>query len=160
MGLDMYLKKREYISPFWTSDHEYKPVKRVSIIVDQKFEDGTIEQRMFELKNFASGIEINTPYAYWRKANAIHRWFVDNFADGHDDCRSIYVTGEHLLDLVETCKKVLKDHTKAEELLPTQDGFFFGNTEYDDWYLDELENTIDQLKDVKPDDEFIYQASW
>ena len=96
---------------------------------------------------------------YWRKANAIHKWFVDNVQYGEDDCGSYEVSVEQLKELRKTCKKVLKstklievtkvdpykvleDPSVAEELLPTQSGFFFGGTEYDEWYWNDLEMTV------------------
>lgn len=33
----------------------------------------------------------------------------------------------------------------AEQLLPTQGGFFFGSTDYDQWYVEDLKSTIEQL---------------
>lgn len=45
--------------------------------------------------------------AYWRKANAIHNWFVQNVQNGVDD-RDIYlVTREQLEQLKEACEMVL-----------------------------------------------------
>jgi hypothetical protein len=45
---------------------------------------------------------------YWRKANHIHAWFVDNVQDGEDDCHAYYVSEEKLKELVAVCEKVLK----------------------------------------------------
>lgn len=78
---------------------------------------------------------------YWRKANAIHQWFVDNVQNGVDDCGWYCVEPEQLVELRDTCKKVLAAREMASELLPTQSGFFFGSTEYDDWYFDDIEYT-------------------
>jgi len=44
--------------------------------------------------------------------------------------------------------KVLDDPKVAEELLPTQSGFFFGSTEYDEGYVEELKSTIEQIDEV------------
>ena len=114
---------------------------------------------------------------YWRKANAIHNWFLENcaardkWADPIDDCRPIEVPVEKLEELLDDCKKVLEDKSLATELLPTTDGFFFGSTEYDDWYFDDIEDTIDIIEPIikfmkhmlKIKDytwSIIYQASW
>ena len=106
----------------------------------------------------------SVPYecAYWRKANQIHAWFVDNVQDGEDDCGSYEVSGEQLLELVELCKEVLEKRTKdfSEATLPTCAGFFFGSYEYDDYYYEDIENTINQLQNVKPNDTFTYSSSW
>lgn len=103
--------------------------------------------------------------AYWRKANAIHNWFVSNFATV-DDCTPISLTKQDLVDLRELCMKVLEVHTEdyAQEMLPPAEGFFFGSTGIDDWYWGNLEDTIALLNtalDESVDDAmFEYQASW
>lgn len=45
--------------------------------------------------------------AYWRKANAIHRWFVENVQNGKDDCGEYPVTRENLRSLVDLCQQVI-----------------------------------------------------
>ena len=81
---------------------------------------------------------------YWRKENAIHKWFVDNIQDGKDDCKKHYIDIEKLIELKELCQEVLKEKTgkKAKELLPTMDGFFFGDAKYGENYYSGLEETI------------------
>lgn len=102
---------------------------------------------------------------YWRKANAIHRWFVENIQDGVDDCGKYEVEKEKLEELLAYCKEVLEDHSKAEELLPSQCGFFFGSTEYDEWYFEDIKDTIKILEKVLEETDFdrqmiTYQSSW
>ena len=54
--------------------------------------------------------EIGEDVAYWRKANAIHKWFVDNVQDGIDDCGfHREVTEKDLKKLIRICKKILKE---------------------------------------------------
>lgn len=107
--------------------------------------------------------------AYWRKANAVHRWFVENVQNNEDECKPYVVTREQLEDLVEDCMLVLSnrdDIELIEQVLPTASGFFFGGTQYDDWYFDCLEYTVDKLKEVlenpsyDENTEFVYQSSW
>ena len=102
---------------------------------------------------------------YWRKANAIHRWFVENVQGGVDDCGEYKVTKEQLIQLHNTCNDILNDPNLAEQLLPTQSGFFFGNTAYDDWYFNDIEETkriIDEILDYKSYclDDLYYSSSW
>lgn len=86
---------------------------------------------------------------YWRKQNAIHNWFVKNVQGGADDCNyHEEVTKEDLRELLRLCNSVLADIELADELLPTQGGFFFGSTEYDDWYKDGLQYTVDKIYDI------------
>ena len=105
------------------------------------------------------GLEIG----YWRKANQIHNWFVENIQGGIDDCGDYPVTISQLDELKTLCQEVLDDKEKAEELLPTRAGFFFGSIEYDDYYFDELIDTIRIIDNIKNDSEITeisYVASW
>lgn len=110
-------------------------------------------------------VDVKFQVAYWRKANAIHKYFVDKCADGKDECQDIYVPHEDLVKLKELCEKVLDDKSLARELLPSQSGFFFGSTEYDEYYYQDLEDTIKQISRVitKAEDNnwgIYYHASW
>lgn len=114
--------------------------------------------------------EVQFTVAYWRKANAIHAWFIQNCASGEDDCRPVYVQREQLEELVKLCEEALTAYNAgnkaaAESLLTPTGGFFFGSTEINEWYRQDLENTIKQLnkiiKNPKLENwEFYYRASW
>ena len=101
---------------------------------------------------------------YWRKANQIHAWFVDTFMDGQDNCQIVYISWGVLQDLKDICKQVLEDRSRAEELLPTRGGFFFGSTEYDEDYFQDMEDTIADIETISLDDisdcDLFYRASW
>lgn len=197
---------------------------------------------------------------YLRKANQIHRYIVENFADGRDECQEICMDIEDIKTLDDICKRIVKEskladgwvyydrtgykHLKAEdevelaekdglkfvpkgkcsanmldegdyiyddneryankveeidkdgneitirygqegvekvitnpelaqELLPTQAGFFFGDTNYNEYYLDDLKEYIRQADEIIADYEneisngtdkynidYTYQASW
>ena len=61
--------------------------------------------------------------------------------------------------------KVISNPEIAEELLPTQSGFFFGSTNYDQWYLDDLEETVEIIDKVLETTDFenehiVYSAWW
>lgn len=109
---------------------------------------------------------VSIQVGYWRKVNAIHNWFIQELADGEDNCQPIYVPRSSLIDLKILCNEVLADGSKerAHELLPTGSGFFFGSTEYDEWYFYGLENTVKivskLIEDVPEGWAFEYQASW
>lgn len=105
--------------------------------------------------------------AYWRKANAVHNWFVQYVQNGEDECKPHVVTREQLEDLIEDCMLVLSnrdDEDIAEQVLPTSSGFFFGSTVYDEFYYSDISYTVDKLKEVlekySEDYEFVYQSSW
>lgn len=156
MGLDMYLYATKcFYASKWINEEETEKTNKIyEFFGGSKFLD---EDRL----NIA---EVKIQIAYWRKANAIHKYFVDNCAGGKDECQPIYVEREQLEKLLNLCKTVLEDHSKAEELLPSQSGFFFGSTDYDEFYFSDLENTAttleEILKDAPEDWEFEYQASW
>lgn len=108
---------------------------------------------------------VNVTVAYWRKANAIHKWFVDNCQDGKDECQESYVERQQLIELRDLCKKVLKEPESAKDLLPPQDGFFFGSTDIDKYYMADLKLTVQQLDRILKNKslegfEFIYHSSW
>ena len=102
--------------------------------------------------------------AYWRKANAIHGWFMQ-FAE-MDDCTPIEIDMSALVELRDDCQKVVDEGTveTAMELLPPQSGFFFGSTELDEWYWASIKDTLEKLNDIistsTDDQEFEYRASW
>jgi hypothetical protein len=100
---------------------------------------------------------------YWRKANAIHAYIVDNHAIHGDDCTPIELDRDSIEELRNRCASVLSDRTLAQELLPTQSGFFFGGTEYDEYYFETIGETYSQLTELLRDktwDYLEYQASW
>lgn len=109
---------------------------------------------------------IHEQVGYWRKANQIHNWFVEHVQNGVDDCRyHNEVTKEDLEELLDTCHEVLCNPDLADELLPTQGGFFFGSTEYDEYYIQDLECTINTITKVLETTDFdkemlYYVSSW
>lgn len=61
--------------------------------------------------------------------------------------------------------KYIKDPSIAMELLPTTSGFFFGGTNYDEWYVDDIKNTIDIITQALETTDFekemiYYVSSW
>lgn len=111
--------------------------------------------------------EILTEEIYWRKVNCVHKWFVDNCQEGNDDCRFSYgFDKETLEELMDICKRILDDHSLAEKLLPVEDGFFFGSTEYDEWYFEDIKYSYENLKRVLDEldktnyEYFYYRSSW
>ena len=169
MGLDMYLeiRKSEYRSKYSKDKGSRLKLEYPKDITE--FIPNLTDLRISRQTNYEVG--------YWRKANQIHNWFMQNCArrdeydNPIDDCRPIEITVDKLEELLDTCKKVLADHSLAKELLPTADGFFFGSTGYDDYYFGELEQTVEiiepvlkfakhklEIKDYAW--EVYYQASW
>jgi hypothetical protein len=99
---------------------------------------------------------------YWRKANAIHGWIVENVQNSEDECKTHLFTKEKMTDLLHVCKLVSSDVIKNSWLLPPRRGFFFGGYEVDEYYLQDIEYTIDVLEKCinEPSEEFEYCSSW
>lgn len=110
---------------------------------------------------------IEKEVAYWRKSNHIHNWFVQNVQNGIDKCQAHSVTEETIIDLLTVVNDVLKakDTATSERLLPVQRGFFFGGTDYDEWYYHDLKETKKNLNKILQTVDFennylVYQSSW
>ena len=61
--------------------------------------------------------------------------------------------------------KYVKDPSVAERLLPSTSGFFFGGTDYDEYYVEDIKNTIDIITKVLETTDFntqmvYYCSSW
>ena len=100
---------------------------------------------------------------YWRKANQVHAWFVAKVQNGNDNCGQYYVSRGQLEELLKLVNAVLTEPTKAADLLPTQEGFFFGSYEYGNDYFQDLKETKDGVEKIlsEPDNgSFYYQSSW
>ena len=168
----MYLTNEVYVGAKWHS------VKTKNIVVSKRhkveFTDGQKDD-FSEVNKFPTERISSIIYdvAYWRKANQIHKWFVDNVQGGKDDCGRYEVSDEKLVELKNLCIKLLtnKNKKEAEKLLPAQGGFFFGPTseeeyaDYWNWYWEDLESTVRQLEEAlkfgkKYLGTFYYQSSW
>lgn len=160
MGLDMYLYRRTYVKAWDHQKPEDKP--RTTVMV------GVNRHATIKPERVAFVVE---EVAYWRKANAVHAWFVDHVQGGTDECQESPVSIEQLTELRDACRAVLTDRSKAARLLPTRGGFFFGSTDMDPeteagaWYWRDISETADVLDGIltepgADDCEYIYQASW
>lgn len=153
MGLDMYFTAKRYLWDFGDSNDK----SIASAIAKQFPEIGDKRVKQVEVE-----------WMYWRKANAIHKWFVDTLQDGVDECQETYVDPKDLYSLRDICRQVLADNSLAETMLPAQSGFFFGVTDYDEWYFKDVEDTLKFLDELLDKFEkgylkgwdFYYQSSW
>lgn len=188
MGLDMSLNKKTYVKN-WS---HMKPEERHE--VDVKKSGVQVSHIKPERVSY-----VEEEIIRWRKANAIHAWFVENVQDGEDDCKDHWVSKSDLETLLGLCERVIeaselvegkikngytfengkevpimedgkyiKDSTVAQELLPAQEGFFFGGTDYDEYYLEDIKFTAKKIKEVLAEDtgsgfstgDFYYHSSW
>jgi hypothetical protein len=145
MGLDMYLTARQMAFNGFRNQELYNKL---------------VQEAPFALDTAVLEVQV----AYWRKANQIHKWFVDHVQNGVDNCEEYYVSREQLQLLLDSCKIVLIDREEASQLLPVQEGFFFGSYEYNEYYFSDIKDTIEQLEKVLteyPEEwSFKYQSSW
>ena len=94
MGLDQYLTKRTYVKNW---EHQ-KPEEHHEITVKKGGKPTGVKPE--RITNIVEEV------GYWRKANAIHKWFIDNCAEGVDDCKEVEVTEDDLKTLLSLCKEV------------------------------------------------------
>lgn len=125
MGLDMYLTARVYASKYFNKELH-----------------AALESDIALRMHGIAPNELTYPVGQWRKSNQVHNWFVENVQKGVDDCGSYYVTREDLIKLKDTINTVLDDPDCADSLLPTRMGFFFGSTDLDEYYWDDLRETV------------------
>ncbi len=160
MGLDMYLDEHIYYGGKWRNGESHSEGHTLSVTgkfaLDNNLEESNIQ-------------ELTREVAYWRKANQIHGWLVENAMDGVDDCTRHYIPRSKLQELHDICVDVLKAldekrWTDVDKLLPPTEGFFFGD--YDvttDWYRQDIEYTIKALSSILKEDKghsYYYTASW
>ena len=147
MGLDMYLNAERYL---WSHVED----------------DTTLSENIGQLVGLPADGKIKTitvEAGYWRKANQVHNWFVKNVQDGEDDCRSAHVSREKLAELRDICQQAIDKPEHAHMMLPRVEGFFFGNKEYDQWYFEQLRDTIEVIDNAlaMPEQwDFNYRSSW
>ena len=225
MGLDMYLDKYprlgltpdqiDSVQSFWEweaycAEHEDKkctlaewcgeymarilPAEPIREILRQYY---TTQYYAWDTEHKYPYQMLYEPVAYWRKANQIHNWFVENVQNGEDDCRCHdEVTEDKLLTLLNICLdvkrncpmidgevcdgqtykdgqwinimkpgKVMQNAEYAADVLPSRSGFFFGGEDYDQYYMEDIDNTINQLTQILKETNFeteiiYYCSSW
>ena len=115
MGLDMYLK----------CNHR----ELVEEVFGKRVEWGYVSEDSWH----RSGGYI----CYWRKANMIHNWFVENVQENEDDCKIYEVGLDILAELRDVCRNVLhssklvKDGMRKVHVI--EDGRFV--EKYQDYYV-------------------------
>ena len=174
MGLDMYLygiktfsalqenKEKKFANdPAYVRTFEYTSLLNNHNLSDLPLDDTTA---------WAS-YSIKLPLAYWRKANHIHGWFVKNVQGGNDNCAE-YSVSRKQLDLLNTAATAtLSAPSRAKEYMPTTEGFFFGSSDYNDYYFEELRSIAaltrsildlptGDYSDFADFDDIIYYSSW
>lgn len=127
MGLDMYLNKHYFMGM------TPKGMKSGSRAREETINGLPVREKICEA-------------IYWRKANAIHGWFVREVQGGEDNCQQYDVTAKQLEALLTLVTTTLG--TRDASLLPPTGGFFFGSTDVDEGYWQDLEFTKKELTKV------------
>jgi len=156
MGLDMYLRAKVNVQPYAYASEAVRNPKFDNILAIVEVPEESIPSYM--------GLAVDVPVGYWRKANAIHGWFIRE-SGKEDDGSILQFSNTQLNDLRRLCIEVRdkKDEDFAMENLPPTEGFFFGSYGVDAFYYEDIENTIDVLTkalDINNVAYYEYYASW
>lgn len=92
MGLDMYLEAETLV--YW-GKHADPRFAQISAATLVKPDAGS------------PWFTVSAPVAYWRKCNAVHKWFVDHVQGGEDNCGRYPVSREQLEALRSVCLYVV-----------------------------------------------------
>lgn len=97
---------------------------------------------------------------YFRKVNFIFAFFEQDLYES----QLAILNKEDLERLLKATEEVIKNPSKASELLPTAPGFFFGNTEYNEHYYERVKEVNRDLKmimhRIKEDDIIYLDCDW
>ena len=98
---------------------------------------------------------------YFRKVNFLFAYFENKGL--MNDQYYAFVTPEDVKDIINRCEQILEAKNEgdnldegetaealAQELLPTQSGFFFGSTDYNEWYFHDVKDCLNQMRKWLP----------
>lgn len=164
MGLDMYFYARKTTYKSFSKWDKPDRANEVSYPEDLKI----FSDYIYDINFKSVQTEIRYQIGYFRKFNALHSYIVKTFADGIDNCQDIILYKEDVEQIKKVLDDVLNAHQqveKAKELLPTQSGFFFGGTDYDEFYFEDVKDAADLMQSFLDNFDFesyqlVYQASW
>jgi hypothetical protein len=190
MGLDSYIYRTKKVQGLTAEDYE-KVDNAVSNVNQKDFVSieavipadeynpayAELNELVKERGTYIKWCSIFEYVGYLRKASAIHNFFVQECQDGIDECQVSMVSKEALEDLLDRCKRamklkkiylndsIIKDGDGIETFLPTKVGFFFGGTEFDEWYFQGVAKTKKLITKVLKDTDFdtqviLYRSSW
>lgn len=60
----------------------------------------------------------------------------------------LFLNKEHIERLVDRLQRVADDHSQAGVLLPTEQGFFYGSTDYDEFYFEDIEAELKEFREL------------
>ena len=139
MGLDMYMMKVN------RTNHSIEELLKI----DENASPDNPTCKDFEVREYQylKGVySIFHEVAYWRKFNALHNWMVKFVQNGTDDCGYYKLYNDTLTELYNVLLEV--HNTKNADLLPPVSGFFFGSTNIDQWYWDNVEESVEVIGEI------------
>ena len=145
MGLDITFYKAKRSKDNETKER-FEEIRKALAAEYLKSIDERNSKLINELEDEKEKINPWNEVAYFRKVN-----FLIPFFGYEENCSNIEIDKYQVEDLIEACKEVLANHDKASFLLPTQAGFFFGSTDYDDWYFDDVESVKTTFESILED---------
>jgi hypothetical protein len=186
MGLDMYLNRRTYVQ-VW--DH-HPPEHRWHIEATFGGQPVPLQNPSYITEQVAYWRKANAIHLWIVNTLAGGVDECQEIPMREEDLRMLVVLCRRVLASIEMREGLLKngerleggrwkpilepgqtivDPVEAEDLLPTGSGFFFGSTDYDEYYVADLKNTVEQIEDAlqveRPEGvfssgDYSYQASW
>ena len=147
----------------WPSVSKANTLDEVMRIVREIYKEG--EEDHWGLLDY-EGERVRRDRFYFRKVNCIYGYCADN--ELIEDGEVAMLDHEHMLDILKRAKEILSQPTeekklaKGKELLPTQGGFFFGSTDYDKWYIEDIAEVAKKFEDMiaEWDDAYAVVFSW
>lgn len=166
MGLDMYLESHQKE----TYDLHNEAISFMQKVLDYRHRDSTEvfvdDNEWAKARDLVNALidHKQEQVAYWRKANQIRGWFSRLLGEESDGVCKGKVSKKNVENLLDTCKQVLENNSLAEKLLLVTEGFFFGSYEYDDYYFEQIKETIEicerVLKEFDFDTNYLIYDEW
>lgn len=145
MGLDITFYKAKRLKDNETKER-LEEIRKELATEYLKSIDERNSKLINELEDEKEKINPWNEVAYFRKVN-----FLIPFFGYEENCSNIEIDKYQVEDLIEACNEVLANHDKASFLLPTETGFFFGSTDYDDWYFDDVKSVKTTFESILED---------
>lgn len=175
MGLDIFFSRfrRDKYAEYKTKcEKANKDFKEYEDTLAKKYKDipynlwSAADQAEYQERYNALPREENygKEVGYFRKVN-----FLLPFFGYEENCEDKEISLDEVKELAERCTKVLMhkgedDEYHAKQLLPTQEGFFFGSTEYGDYYYDDVKEVgewaIKVVEETDAEKDIIIMHCW
>lgn len=129
MGLDMYL---DCVTMFYDTSNEDA---RDAAVMPVNIKNDRVKS-------------ITESMIYWRKANQIHRWFVNNVQNGEDNCGTYLVNRDDISSLLAAVTVVLDAKDKSLDLGIERANSLLPPVEVGERYWSVLDRTKKELEDL------------